>query len=97
MRARIADIPHEQQATWVAVVAVLRFDNRSGWTMHWTAHQPEAGKPFSVIDIEVPGEDVDGLRAEITEAVDLVNDIVKRDPLNSMVRADVGLAEIFIR
>ena len=97
MRARIADIPHEQQATWAAVVAVLRFDNRSGWTMHWTAHHPEAGKPFSVIDIEVPGEDVDSLRAEITEAVDLVNDIVKRDPLNSMVRADVGLAEIFIK
>ena len=97
MRARIADIPHEQQPTWAAVVAVLRFDNRSGWTMHWTAHRPPTGKPFSVIDIEVPGEDVDALRAEINEAVELVNDIVKRDPLNAMIRADVGLAEIFIK
>ena len=64
--------------------------------MHWTAHQPEAGKQFSVIDIEVPGEDVDGLRAEIEEAVDLVNDIVERDPLKTMVRADVGLAEVLV-
>ena len=96
MRARIADIPAEQEATWGAVIAVLRFDNRSGWKMHWTAHQPAAGKQFSVIDIEVPGEDVDGLRAEIEEAVDLVNDIVQRDPLKTMVRADVGLAEVLV-
>jgi hypothetical protein len=96
MRARIADIPHEQQPTWGAVIAVLRFDNRAGWKMHWTAHQPEAGEQFSVIDIEVPGEDVDGLRAEIEEAVDLVNDIVERDPLKTMVRADVGLAEVLV-
>lgn len=96
MRARIADIPTEQTASWGAVIAVLRFDNRDGWKMHWTAHHPPAGKPFSVIDVEVPGEDVDALRAEITEAVDLVNDVVKRDPMNTMVRADVGLAEVFL-
>ena len=96
MRARIADIPPEQEPTWGAVVAVLRFDNRPSWRMHWSAHHPPAGKPFSIIDVEVPGEDVDALRAEITEAVDLVNDIVRRDPLKTMVSADVGLAEIFI-
>ena len=96
MRARIADIPTEQEPTWGAVIAVLRFDNRPDWKMHWTAHHPQAGKPFSVIDIEVPGEDVDALRAEIEEAVDLVNDIVRRDPLKTMVRADVGLAEVLV-
>jgi hypothetical protein len=96
MRARIADIPAEQEPTWGAVVAVLRFDNRVGWKMHWNAHHPQAGKPFSIIDIEVPGEDVEGLRAEIEEAVDLVNEIVERDPLKTMVRADVGLAEVLV-
>ena|SRR5579864_79464 len=96
MRARIADIPAEQEPTWGAVIAVLRFDNRSDWKMHWTAHRPQAGKPFSVIDIEVPGEDVAALRAEIEEAVELVNDIVERAPLKTMVRADVGLAEVLV-
>lgn len=96
MRARIADIPPEQEASWGAVIAVLRFDNRDGWKMHWTAHEPSAGRKFSIIDIEVPGEDVDALRAEITEAVDLVNDIVRRDPMKAMVRADVGLAEVLV-
>jgi hypothetical protein len=96
MRARIADIPPAQEPTWGAVIAVLRFDNRAAWKMHWTAQHPQAGTPFSVIDIEVPGEDVDALRAEIEEAVDLVNDIVERDPLKTMVRADVGLAEVLV-
>jgi hypothetical protein len=96
MRARIADIPLEQEPTWGAVIAVLRFDNRASWKMHWNAHHPQAGNPFSVIDVEVPGEDVDALRAEIEEAVDLVNDIVDRDPLKTMVRADVGLAEVLV-
>lgn len=96
MRARIADIPAEQEATWGAVIAVLRFDNRTGWQMHWNAHHPQEGKPFSIIDIEVPGEDVNGLRAEIEEAVELVNEIAARDPLKSMVRADVGLAEVLV-
>jgi hypothetical protein len=96
MRARINDIPAEQEATWGAVLAVLRFDNRTGWKMHWTVEHPAEGKPFTVIDVEVPGEDVDGLRAEIGEAVDIVNAIVERDPLKSMVRADIGLSEVFV-
>ena len=97
MRARIADIPAEQEASWGAVLAVLRFENRPQYRMHWTAHRPPAGAPFSVVDVEVPGEDVDALRAEITEAVDIVNAIATRDPLNIMVRADIGLAEVFIK
>ena len=97
MRARIADIPAEQEATWGAVIAVLRFDNRSGWKMHWNAHHPQAGNPFSIVDIEVPGEDIDALRAEIGEAVDIVNDIVARDPLKTMVRADIGLTEVYLK
>lgn len=65
--------------------------------MHWTAEHPKEGRPFSVIDLEVPGEEVDALRAEITEAVDLVNDVVGRDPLKSLVRADIGLVEVLIK
>jgi hypothetical protein len=97
MWARIADIPPEQQATWGAVLAVLRFDNRPDWKMHWTEHHPGGAKQFSTVDVEVAGQDVDALRAEITEAVDIVNDIVRRDPLHLMVRADIGLVEVFIK
>jgi hypothetical protein len=97
MRVRINDIPAEQEATWGAVVAVLRFDNREHSSWHWTAERPTSGKPFSVIDIQVPGEDVEALRAELTEAVDLVNDIVDRDPMKTMVRADIGLSEVYIK
>lgn len=97
VRARIKDIPPEQEATWGAVVALLRFDNREHTTWHWTAHHPPSGKPFSVIEIELPGEDVDALHAELAEAVDLVNDIVQRDPLKSMVRADIGLSEVYLQ
>jgi hypothetical protein len=97
MRARINDIPAEQEASWGAVLAVLRFDNRTGWKMHWTAEHPTDGKPFTVIDVEVPGQDVDALRAEITEAVDIVNGIAGRDPLKAMVPADIGLTEVYIQ
>jgi hypothetical protein len=97
MRAKIADIPTEQSPAWTAVVAVLRFDNRKGWKMHWTAEEPPAGEPFSVIDIEVPGEDIDALRAEVEGAVGIVNDIVARDPMKSMVRADPGLVEYYLQ
>jgi hypothetical protein len=97
VRARIKDIPPEQEASWGAVVAVLRFDNRDHTTWHWTAHNPPAGRPYSVIEIELPGEDIDALRAEIGEAVDLVNDIVERDPLKSMVRIDAGLSEVYLQ
>jgi hypothetical protein len=97
MRARIADIPPEQEATWGAVLAVLRFDNRPDWKMQWVEHHPRGAKPFSTVDVEVAGQDVDALRAEIAEAVDIVNDIVRRDPLHLMVRADIGLVEVFIK
>lgn len=97
MRARISDIPLEQEASWGAVIAVLRFDNRRDWKMHWNAHHPRGEKPFSVIEIEVPGQDVDALRAEISEAVDIVNDIARRDPLDSMVPVDVGLTEVYVQ
>ena len=78
------------------MLAVLRFDNRVGWKMHWVVEHPVEGKPFTVIDVEVPGEDIDALRAELGEAVDIVNDIAGRDPLRSMVRADIGLSELFL-
>jgi hypothetical protein len=97
MRARINNIPAEQEASWGAVVAVLRFDNRTDWKMHWTAEHPSTGKPFSVIDLEVPGEDIDALRAELQEAVDIVNEIVARDPMKTMVRADIGLSEVYLK
>ena len=97
MRVRINDIPSEQQASWAAVLAVLRSDNRTGWKMHWTAEHPVVGKPFTVIDVEVPGQDVEALRAEIGEAVDVVNDIARHDPLQAMVPADIGLTELFLQ
>jgi len=37
------------------------------------------------------------LRAEIAEAVDLVNDIVGREPTKTMARADIGLTEVLIQ
>jgi hypothetical protein len=49
-----------------------------------------------VIEIEAPGEDVDGMRAEIVEVVDHVNDVVKRDPLDKMVPIDSGLVEVLV-
>ena len=97
MRARIADIPAEQAPSWVAVMALLRFENRADSKMHWTAEHPKDGNDFSVIDIEVPGEDVDGMRAEIEEAVGTVNDVIARDPTKSMTPADAGLAEVYLK
>lgn len=97
MRARIADIPSEQVPSWAAVVAVLKAGNRPDFKMRWEALRPREGKPFSDIDIEVAGEDVDALRAEIAEAVDLVNDIVGREPMKTMARADIGLTEVLIQ
>ena len=97
MRLRINDIPSEQQASWAAVAAVLRSDNRNGWKMHWTAEHPAEGKPFTVIDIEVQGQDIDALRAEVGEAVDVVNDIARHDPLGALASADIGLIELFLQ
>src|SRR5207247_8599363 len=73
MRARIADIPSEQVPAWAAVVAVVKAGNRPEFKMHWEAHRPREGNPFSDIEIEVHGDDVDALRAEIAEEVELVN------------------------
>jgi hypothetical protein len=97
MRARINDIPREQEPTWGAVLAVLRFDNRPDAKLHWEAYRPKVGEPFSVVDLEIPGQDVEALRAEISEAIDLVNEIVDRDPLQTMVRADIGLSEVYVQ
>lgn len=97
VRARINDIPAAEAPTWAAVLALLRFDNREHTTWHWTAERPSAGEPFSVIDIEVPGEDIDALRAELEEAVNLVNEIVERDPTKTMRRADIGLSEVYLK
>lgn len=93
---RIVDIPPEQEASWGAVLAVLRYDNRPASKFHWTAQRPPDGKPFSLLEMELPGHDVDAVRAELTEAVDLVNEIVERDPLKQMGRADIGLSEVLI-
>ena len=97
MKVRIADIPSGQAPSWAAVVAVLRAGNRPEFKMHWEGHRPREGNPFSDIEIEVPGDDVDALRAEIAEAVDLVNDIVEREPTKTMARADIGLTEVLIQ
>ena len=97
MRAKIADIPAEQEASWGAVVALLRFNNRPDAKMHWSAYRPREGDPFSVLELDLPGQDIDALRAEIVEAVDLVNDIVARDPLQVMTPVDAGLAEVYIK
>jgi hypothetical protein len=97
MRVRINDIPSDQHASWAAVLAILRADNRTGWKMHWTAEHPAEGKPFTVVDFEVPGEDMDALRAEIGEAIDIVNEIARQDPLGAMTPADIGLTEVFLR
>ena len=97
MRARINDIPADQEATWGAVIAVLRFDNRQHSSWRWKSYHAPAGKPFSVIDIEVPGEDIDALRAELEEAVEMVNAVADRDPMKVMVRADIGLSEVYLK
>jgi len=96
MLARILDIPPAQEATWGAVLSVLRFEHRDDMKFHWRAERPREGAPFSFVEVELPGEDVDALRAEIGEVVDMVNDIVARDPLNAMVRADPGLVEVLV-
>jgi hypothetical protein len=96
MIARILDIPPAQEATWGAVLAMLQYEYRDDMKFHWRAEHPKAGDPFSFVEIEVPGEDVDALRAQIDEVVDMVNGVVDRDPLNAMVRADPGLVEVLV-
>jgi len=96
MLARIGDIPAAQEATWAAVLAVLRYEHRDDMKFHWRAEHPKGGKPFSFVEIELPGEDVDGLRAQIDEVVGMVNQIVDRDPLHATTRADQGLVEVLV-
>jgi hypothetical protein len=96
VRARIQQIPAAEDATWGAVFASLSLTHRTDWHFHWTAYNQPGYDAFSVIEIEAPGEDVDGMRAEIVEVVDHVNDVVKRDPLDKMVPIDSGLVEVLV-
>lgn len=96
MQARISELPAKEEASWGAVYAVVQAEHRheSGWHFHWRAI-PDRDHESALI-IEAPGEDVDALRAEIEEAIDLVNDIVKRDPLGQMVEIDAGHVEVLV-
>jgi hypothetical protein len=96
MRARINEIPPREQATWGAVLATLLRTHPKEMTYHWTANGKGGPGAYSVIDIREPGEDVAELRAEIEAVVDLVNSVAKRDPLNAMVPADIGLVEVLV-
>lgn len=96
MRARVNEIPPREQATWGAVLATLLRTHPHEMTYHWTANGKGEEGSYSVIDITTPGEDVAELRAEIEAVVDLVNSIVKRDPLNKMVAVDAGLVEVLV-
>jgi len=96
MIARIADIPANQESTWGAVLSVLRFDHRDDMRFHWRAERPRDGDPFTFVEVEMPGEDVAALRAEIEEIVVMVNQIADRDPLKVMARADPGLVEVLV-
>lgn len=95
MRAKINDIPEAEEATWGAVLATLLRTHPREWTYHWTALRAD-GATESVIDIKAPGEDVAEMRAEIEEAIDLVNSVADRDPLNRMTRVDPGLVEVLV-
>jgi hypothetical protein len=96
MRARINQIPAEEEATWGAVLATLLRTHPKELEWHWTGYRKNEPDAFSVIDIKSPGEDVDELRAEIDAVVDLVNRVVDRDPLDKMVRVDPGHAEVLV-
>jgi hypothetical protein len=95
MQARISDIPVKEDATWGAVFALLMQDHRNDWRFHWR-EQGERKDSLSLIVIEAPGEDVGALRAEIEEAVGLVNEVVRRDPLKQMVEIDDGHVEVLV-
>jgi len=96
VRARIQQIPADEDATWGAVFASLSLTHRTDWRFHWTAYRRGEPDEYSIIEIQAPGEDVDGMRAEIVAVVDHVNAAVKRDPLNKMVPIDVGLVEVLV-
>ena len=96
MRARIGEIPAVQDATWAAVIAALLRTHPREWEFDWTGHGQDEPDAHSVVYIKAPGEDVAEMRAEIEAVVDLVNDIVDREPLNQMVRVDAGLVEVLV-
>ncbi len=96
MLARIKDIPELEDATWGAVLTTLLRTHPNEWTFHWTAERPKGADPYSQIDIEAAGDDVEEMRAEIDVVVDLVNRVADRDPLKRMVRVDVGHVEVLV-
>jgi len=97
VRARIEQIPAKEDATWGAVFALLSYAHRKDWQFHWTGYRRGEPDAYSFIEIEAPGdEDVEAVRAEIVAAVDHVNAVVKRDPLDKMVPIDVGLVEVLV-
>jgi len=96
VRARIEQIPADQEATWGAVFAALSLNHRADWRFHWTGYRKGHPDEYSFIEIEAEGEDVDGMRAEIVELVDHVNTVAKRDPLGKMVAIDAGRVEVLV-
>lgn len=96
MRARINQISPEEEATWGAVLAALLRTHPKDMESHWTGYRKSEPDAFSVIDLKVPGEDVDEFRAEIDAVIDLVNLVVDRDPLDRMVRVDPGHVEVLV-
>ena len=96
VRARVEQIPGRADATWGAVFATLSWLHRKDWHFHWTGYRRGEPDEYSFIEIEAEGEDVEAMRAEMVAVVDLVNAIVKRDPLDKMVPIDVGLVEVLV-
>ncbi|OLB81994.1 MAG: hypothetical protein E6I81_06245 [Chloroflexi bacterium] len=97
MRARIEQIPADEEATWGAVFALLSHIHRTDWNFHWTGYRRGEPDAYSFIEIEAPGdEDVDAMRAELVAAVNHVSAAVKRDPLARMVPIDVGRVEVLV-
>ena len=96
VRARIEQIPANEDGTWGAVFAALSITHRTDWHFHWTGYRHGEPDAYSVIEIQAPGEDVEGMRAEIVAVVDHVNAAVKRDPLQKMAPIDVGLVEVLV-
>lgn len=96
MRARISEIPPAQEATWGAVLAILIRTHPKELTYHWVANRDGDPGTYSVIDITEPGEDVEWMRNEISAIVDVVNEVVRRDPLDKMVEVDAGVVEVLV-
>lgn len=96
MRARIEQIPADEDATWGAVFAALSLTHRTDWRFHWTGYRKGEPDEYSFIEIEAEGEDVEGMRAEMVAVVDHVNAAVKRDPLDKMVSIDSGRIEVLV-